>query len=182
VGGAPAPSPTPDGRVAVTLEPLSDRHLDAALEWLRDPGLRAQIDSLGEATPEGHRAYWERRFADESLEAYAVLAGGRHVGNGGLELDRKRRKAELWLYLGESRGEGIGRAAAELLLRRAFRELGLNRASVRVVASNQAALQFWRSVGFTDEGTAREDTWIDGRPVDSMLLGLLARDWAASVA
>jgi RimJ/RimL family protein N-acetyltransferase len=171
-------SPTPDGPISVTLEPLSERHLEATLEWLRDPKLRAEIDSLGEPTPEGHRAYWERRLAEESHEAYAVLAGGRHVGAGGLELDRKRVKAELWLYLGEARGQGIGRPAAALVLRRAFRELGLNRVSVRVVATNQAALSFWRSLGFTHEGRAREDTWIDGRPVDSILLALLAREWA----
>jgi RimJ/RimL family protein N-acetyltransferase len=170
-------SRTPDGPITITLEPLTDRHLEATLEWLRNPGLRAQIDSLGEPTPDEHRAYWERRFADESHEAYAVMAGGRHVGAGGLELDRRRLKAELWLYLGEARGQGIGREAAALLLRRAFGELGLNRAAVRVVATNEAALAFWRSVGFTDEGRAREDTWIDGRPVDSMLLGLLAREW-----
>jgi len=172
-------SRTPDGPITVTLERLRDRHLEATLEWLRDPGLRAQIDSLGEPTPDGHRAYWERRLADESHEVYAVLAGGRHVGNGGLELDRKRQKAELWLYLGEARGQGIGRAAAALVLRRAFGELKLNRVAVRDVATNEAALPFWRSVGFTDEGRAREDTWIDGRPVDSMLLSLLAREWAA---
>jgi RimJ/RimL family protein N-acetyltransferase len=172
-------SPTPDGPTAVTLEPLTGRHLEATLEWLRDPGLRAQIDSLGEPTPEEHRAYWERRLADESHEAYAVLSGSRHVGNGGLQLDRRRQKAELWLYLGEARGQGIGRAAGALLLRRAFRELGLNRVTVRVVATNEAALPFWRSLGFTDEGRAREDTWIDGRPVDSMFLSLLAREWAA---
>jgi RimJ/RimL family protein N-acetyltransferase len=172
-------SPAPDRPITVTLEPLNVRHLEAALEWLRDPRLRAQIDSLGEPTAEGHRAYWERRLADESHEAYAVLAGSRHVGNAGLQLDRKRLKAELWLYLGEARGQGIGRAAAELVLRRAFRELRLNRVTVRVVATNEAALSFWRSLGFTDEGRAREDTWIDGRPVDSLLLSLLAREWAA---
>jgi RimJ/RimL family protein N-acetyltransferase len=172
-------SPTPDGPTTITLEPLSARHLDATLGWLRDPWLRALIDSLGEPTPDGHRAYWERRLDDESREAYAVLAGGRHVGNGGLELDRKRLKAELWLYLGDARGQGIGRAAAALVLSRAFLELGLNRLSVRVLATNEAALSFWRSLGFTDEGRAREDTWIDGRPVDSLLLSLLAREWAA---
>jgi RimJ/RimL family protein N-acetyltransferase len=172
-------STTPDGPIPITLEPLSDRHLEATLEWLRDPGLRAQIDSLGEPTPEEHRAYWDRRFADESQEAYAVLAGSRHVGAGGLQLDRRRRKAELWLYLGEARGQGIGRAAAALLLRRAFRELELNRVAVRVVATNEAALSFWCSLGFTDEGRAREDSWIEGRPVDSILLGLLAREWVA---
>jgi UDP-4-amino-4,6-dideoxy-N-acetyl-beta-L-altrosamine N-acetyltransferase len=169
----------PDRPITVTLEPLSDRHLEATLEWLRDPRLRAQIDSLGEPSPEGHRAYWERRLADENHEAYAVLAGSRHVGNGGLQLDRRRLKAELWLYLGAARRQGIGRRAATLILRRAFRELGLNRVAIRVVATNEGALPFWRSLGFTDEGRAREDTWIDGCPVDSMLLGLLARDWAA---
>jgi RimJ/RimL family protein N-acetyltransferase len=172
-------SSTPDGPITVTLERLSARHLEATREWLRDPGLRAQIDSLGEPTPDGHRAYWERRLEDESHEAYALMAGGRHVGNGGLQVDHKRLKAELWLYLGEARGQGIGRAAATLILSRAFRELGLNRLAIRVLATNESALSFWRSLGFTDEGRAREDTWSDGRPVDSLLLSLLAREWAA---
>jgi RimJ/RimL family protein N-acetyltransferase len=169
-------SPTPDARPDVVLEPFAQRHLEATFEWLHDEDLRARIDSLGAPTRATHESYWQRRLADVRDESYAVLADGVHVGNGGLLLDPARRKAELWLYLGDRRGRGIGRKAVDRLLRRAFDELGLNRVGVRVVATNDGALRFWRSVGFTEEGRAREDTWVNDLPVDAVFFSLLARE------
>jgi RimJ/RimL family protein N-acetyltransferase len=172
-------SPRPDEPAPVTLAPFGSEHLGATFAWLQDEELRAQIDSLGSPpTRSAHDAYWRRRLENPNDDAYAVVAGGQHVGNGGLLVDCARRKADLWLYLGERRGSGIGRAAAQLLLRRAFDELGLNRVGVKVLATNPRALGFWQSVGFREEGRAREDTWVGGQPVDAIHLSLLARERA----
>jgi RimJ/RimL family protein N-acetyltransferase len=167
-----------DGVTAVTLEPMGPEHLESTLRWLQDADLRTAIDSGGAPTAEEHAAYWERRFASANEEAYAVLSDGRHVGNCGLLLDERRRKAELWLYLGDPvvRGAGIGHTAARGLLERVFDGLRLNRASVRVLSTNPGALRFWRSLGFVEEGRLREDSGA----ADSIWLGLLRGEWEAA--
>jgi RimJ/RimL family protein N-acetyltransferase len=161
----------------IRLRPMLAEHVGATFGWLEDGDLRAAIDSRGAPEPEEHAAYWARRLAAKDEEAYAVTAGGRHVGNGGLLVDPRRRKAELWLYIGEpaSRGAGVGREAARLLLERAFAGLGLRRAAVRVVSTNPAAVRFWRSLGFVEEGRLREDAG----DADSIWLGLLRGEWEA---
>jgi len=164
--------------VAARLVRMDASHLSATLRWLQDPELRRQVDSLSAPTEETNAAYWRVRWRDPEREDYAILAlDDRHVGNCGLcHIDRHRRKAELWIYLGEAtaRGRGIGRAAVEALLRRAFDELGLYRVYLRVAADNPAAARFYERLGFLAEGRWRADTWHDGRPVDSLWYSLLA--------
>jgi RimJ/RimL family protein N-acetyltransferase len=151
-------------------------HVETTLSWLRDGELRAAIDSQGPPNPEEHAAYWARRLAARDEEAYAVTADSHHVGNGGLLVEPRRRKAELWLYIGEPawRGAGVGREAGLLLLERAFGGLGLMRTAVRVVSTNPGALRFWRSLGFVEEGRLR----MDAGDADSIWLGLLRSEWA----
>lgn len=163
---------------------MADEHLAATLRWLRDPELRRQLDSLGEPTAEGNAAYWRARWGDPTQAAFAVLdAGGTHVGNAGLVgIDRARRKAELWIYLGERRGSGIGSAVLAAVLEHAFVDLGLNRVWLRVLATNSGAERFYLRHGFRAEGRLRQDTWWEGEPVDALVLSILAAEWSSTAA
>jgi RimJ/RimL family protein N-acetyltransferase len=166
-----------------TLVPMGETHLAATLAWLRDPMLRRQLDTFGEPTADGNAAYWRAHWADPTREDYAILDGaGRHVGNCGLcHIDPRRRKAELWIYVGESttRGSGVGSSAVEALLARAFDGLRLNRIYLRVVADNPAAERFYLRLGFVPEGRWRQDTWHDDEPVDSLWFSILAAEYRA---
>jgi RimJ/RimL family protein N-acetyltransferase len=157
---------------------MDSAHVERTHEWLQDPSLRAQVDTLEAPTREQNAAYWRARLADPTREDYAVLDGdGVHVGNCGLaNLDRPRAKAELWIYLGQRRGAGLGQAAARRLISRAFDELRLNRVYVRVLATNAGAERFFRALGFVPEGRWREDTLVNQSFVDSLWLSLLARE------
>jgi RimJ/RimL family protein N-acetyltransferase len=163
--------------VAVRTVPFAAEHLEQTARWLTDPALLRQIDSAGPMSPEGHRAYWEGRLANPREDNRAIVANGQHVGNCGMIVDESRRKAELWIYLGSSRGQGVGCAAVQAMLVHGFERRGLHRVFVRVLVSNEPALAFWRSLGFVEEGTARHDTWIDGQPVDAQRFSLLDNEW-----
>ena len=157
--------------------PLGEAHEDASIRWHADLELRAALETTVAPDPAGNRVYWQRRLADDRERCYAVVEGGAHLGNCGLRVDAARGKAELWIYLGERRGEGIGTGAVEELLRVAFDELGLRRVSLRALGTNEGALAFWRTLGFLEEGRLREDTVVDGRPVDSVWFGMLRGEW-----
>ncbi|MDA8232959.1 MAG: GNAT family protein [Magnetospirillum sp.] len=163
---------------------MSAEHLSQTRGWLRDPSLRREIDCLAPPTIEQNKAYWEARWNDPSREDYAILREDReHVGNCGLgSIDSKRRKCELWIYLGCAQGQGIGKAAFRILLARAFDGLNFNRVYLRVVEGNNRALQFYRGFGFTLEGRWREDTVLDGKTVDSLWLSMLATEYRTLAA
>lgn len=160
-----------------SLVPFGEPHVDASAGWLADPRLRAALDTTAAPEPQENRAYWKRRLADPAERCFAIIDSGMHVGNCGLRIDAARKKAELWIYLGERRGEGIGREVVEDLVRLGFDELGLHRIFLRAVSTNEAAVRFWRRCGFVEEGRWREDTWVGGRPADSLWFGLLRREW-----
>ncbi|MBI4971291.1 MAG: GNAT family N-acetyltransferase [Candidatus Omnitrophica bacterium] len=164
----------------VNLVPLGPEHLDATFRWLCDAELRRRIDSLGgEPTRQGNEAYWQNKWQDKTQENYAILdSQKKHVGNCGLsKICLHRKKAELWIYLGEKRRSGLGREACRKLLHRAFQEIKLNRVYVRVLADNGPAISFFRALGFSEEGRFRDDTFSNGRFVDSVCLGLLAKEY-----
>lgn len=161
----------------ITLTAFTEEHLAATFEWLQDAQLRRQIDSSEAPAPATHEQYWRHRLIDPNRPTFAIVRDGVHVGNCGLVVDPVRRKGEAWIYLGRDRAGGIGRVAVEQLLESAFDDLGLNRVFARVLATNEAALRFWRSLGFVEEGRLRADTWFDDEAVDAFVLSLLEPEW-----
>jgi RimJ/RimL family protein N-acetyltransferase len=144
--------------------------------------LREQIDSLDAPTEAGNTRYWQEKWRDKTREDYAIVVGERHVGNCGLvAIDVRRRKAELWIYIGDGTGRSFGRQALGALLDRAFADLDLHRVSLRVVETNLRALTFYMRAGFKVEGRARADTIQNGISLDSILLSILAREYGARV-
>lgn len=164
----------------IRLDALKEEHLEATWRWLSESKeLREQIDSLDVPTREGNINYWRARWRETGREDYAIIDSlGKHVGNCGLSnIDLQRNKSELWIYLGEGRGKGVGTQALHLLLDRAFRALKLNRVYLRVVANNERARLFYLRLGFAEEGRWREDTYVSGKLVDSFWFSLLAREY-----
>jgi RimJ/RimL family protein N-acetyltransferase len=168
---------------SVHLVRMAAEHLATTYHWLRDSAeLRQQVDCIAPPTEQGNRAHWRSKWQEAAREDYAIItAEGRHVGNCGLcDIDPLRRKAQLWIYLGETHGTGGGTDAVWLLLERTFGELRLNRLFVRVVADNLRALAFYRRLGFVEEGLARQDTVRGDQYIDCVLMALLADDYAAA--
>lgn len=163
----------------IILHPMGEQHLEQTLQWMKDMELREAVDTLDEPTLEGNAAYWRARWSDTTREDYAiVIESGVHVGNCGLSnIDRQRRKAELWIYLGACRGEGVGSRAVKILLMQGFEELRLNRIYLRVLSSNRGAERFYRTLGFVFEGRWRQDSWHDGSPVDSLGFSMLGDEY-----
>lgn len=160
----------------VGLHRMGAEHLDSTRAWLGDARFRALIDSSGRRAPtaEENRFYWEGHWNDPSRLDFAIVAAeGRHLGNCGLSsIDRARREAELWLYIGapQDRRSGFGTAAVRLLLNKAFAELGLSRVYLRVVAENAPALAFYKKLGFVEDPKLRQEWDRQGRFPGSIAL------------
>jgi RimJ/RimL family protein N-acetyltransferase len=166
----------------VTIERLAEEHLESTRRWLTASArLREQIDCLAAPSAAENEAYWRRKWADASREDYAILdEGAIHVGNCGLsDIDLQRGKTQLWIYLAEREGRGVGRRAVRLLLGRAFEELELERVYLRVLITNPRAYAFYLRLGFVEEGRLRRDTVSGDTFVDAVLLSMLSDEFKA---
>ena len=162
----------------ISLIPMNESHLQKTFEWLSDPFLRQQLDTLKTPTVDGNKVHWQQNFQKTDRSDFAILQGKNHVGNCGLkDICQHRKKSELWIYIPRKNDIGIGRRALTLLLMYAFVELALYRVWLRVLKTNPRALAFYEKFGFIREGTFRADTWHRGQPIDSHLLSLLAPEF-----
>jgi len=161
----------------VKLVRLGEEHLESTRRWLTaSPRLREQIDCLAAPSSAENEAYWRSKWADKAREDYAIIDGDVvHVGNCGLsDIDPKRQKAQLWIYVVERQGRGLGSRAVQLLLARAFDDLKLERVYLRVLITNPRAHAFYRRLGFVDEGCLRHDSVTNDKFVDAFLLSILS--------
>jgi RimJ/RimL family protein N-acetyltransferase len=153
---------------------LSDRD---ALRWWRHPPL-ASVDDASIYLEQVHRGHelgdllqWGIELRDNlEMIGTCLLA----------EVDPVHGRAEMRLLL-KSRywGQGYGREAAKLLLAHAFGDLGLRRIEAETPPVNAASLKALEALGFKREGYLRQRWLVRGETQDSVLLALLAHEFAA---
>lgn len=94
-------------------------------------------------------------------------------------IDRAQGRAEVGFALArEHWGRRYAREALTVLLDHAFTTLGLRRIEADVDPRNQGSLNTLEGLGFRREGYLRQRWQVAGEVQDSVLMGLLASDWA----
>jgi len=71
--------------------------------------------------------------------------------------------------IAEHRGKGIGKVLLQHVIEHSW-ENGLKRIELEVYSSNLDAVALYEKLGFEHEGTKRNDTLIDGRYEDSLIM------------
>lgn len=88
------------------------------------------------------------------------------------------RSASMGYCLNEDAwGHGYATEAARAVLRWAFDTLDLNRVQAETDTRNLASARVLEKLGFTREGTLREDCVVNGDVSDSWVFGLLRREF-----
>ncbi|MGI5899655.1 MAG: GNAT family N-acetyltransferase [Christensenellales bacterium] len=77
----------------------------------------------------------------------------------------------------EHRGKGYGKAAMEILLDYAFKQRRLNKFNGYCLDENTASANMMLSLGCRQEGTVKEEVFMDGRYHDRLLFGLTAGEY-----
>lgn len=131
---------------------------------------------------------WAERAAQASgfsdlLLAVETRADGLHIGNCGIhDASPEHRKGTLGIVIGEKEywGRGYGTDAVRCLLRLAFQRMNLHRVELTVLDLNERARACYRKCGFVEEGRLRQDRFVDGRYVDTIVMGILREEWEAT--
>ncbi|MBK9975556.1 MAG: GNAT family N-acetyltransferase [Planctomycetes bacterium] len=89
------------------------------------------------------------------------------------------RHAEWGVYIGrpDQWGKGYGREMARTTLKYAFDVLNLNRVMLRVNADNIGGIKSYEAAGFVREGVQRQAMYVEGKYLDTILMGVLRQDW-----
>lgn len=177
--------PTLSGR-RVELRWLEEEDVPALFEIFSDPEVMRywsspplrDLGAAGGLLREIHDHFRARTLFQWGI---ARRAGGALLGTCTLlhwEADHQR--AEIGFALGRThQGKGFGTEAVGVLLGFAFQTLGLHRLEADVDPRNQPSLRLLERLGFRREGTLRERYHVNGEIQDSVILGLLRREWEA---
>ncbi len=94
------------------------------------------------------------------------------------QIDAENQRAEIGFALSRKVwGRGLMIDALTLLLDFSFNELGLRRMEADVDPENVASIGLLERLGFQREGYLRERWCVGGKVTDSVILGLLGREW-----
>jgi RimJ/RimL family protein N-acetyltransferase len=113
--------------------------------------------------------------------AVVLREGGRLIGRCGLKVvDPEQREGALWYIADRSVwGKGYIPEAAEALLDFGFGTLGLHRVWGDCDPRNEASVRVQRKLGMRQEAHFRENAFLKGEWVDSLIHAILDREWAA---
>ena len=111
--------------------------------------------------------------------AICLKSTGELIGDMGFyRLDRVNHKSEIGYILNPDFWRlGYGAEATKAILKFGFEVLKLNKIEADINTDNQASKQLVLKMGFKQEAHLRENLFFEGRFLDSLIFGLLARDW-----
>jgi len=119
--------------------PVSEQ---TSIDWLKK-----RLDPLSRFPTE---IYWAIRTLQESkLLGFVTL----------YNIDYINRNAEMGIYLGGERKQGIGSFVIEECLELGYKDLNLRKIQVSILETNSAALRAFRSAGFEGEGKFLDQYW-----------------------
>ncbi|NMP23949.1 GNAT family N-acetyltransferase [Sulfobacillus sp. DSM 109850] len=125
-------------------------------------------------------------FIDTTLRSFAagseVNAGiwyqDKLVGTIGLHINRSNQSASIGYWIGQAyEGRGIMTRSCRALITYAFGELALHRIEIRANMGNTRSRAIPERLGFQQEGIIREAFKLDDEFNDSVVYGLLDREW-----
>jgi RimJ/RimL family protein N-acetyltransferase len=171
----------------VRLRALEREDVKHYYEWVNDPevtyglALYLPMSNLDE-----ERWFEGATQRDPNEKPLAIEArkghGWKLIGNcGAFGIEWVNRCAELGIMIGDKSAwnKGYGTEAMVLLLRHCFETLNLNRAFLRVHASNLRAQRAYQKAGFVEEGRLRQSVFKHGRYDDVMIMSVLRSEWTA---
>jgi diamine N-acetyltransferase len=169
----------------VRLRAIEREDLPKFVLWLNDPEVIRGLQ-LNVPLSFTQEQAWFDGLRGRPIEEYPLgieietSEGWTLIGNIGLNrIEWKERSAEVGIFIGDKRywSQGFGRQAMILMLRHAFKNLGLNRVFLRAHETNPRAIHSYEKAGFVNEGKLRQAHFEEGKFIDVLLMSVLRSEW-----
>lgn len=169
-----------DENAGIYLRLMTCEDTDLIVSWRNSDAVRKNFIYQELFTREGHEN-WIRTQVETGRVVQTIICDmntDKPLGSVYIrDIDECHRKAEYGIFIGEAdaRGRGVGTAAAKLMLRYCFEEVGLHRVYLRVFAENAQAIGSYEKAGFVKEGLLKDDVCIDGVYRDIVWMAVVAK-------
>ncbi len=164
---------------SVLLRPITLEDTPLIVRWRNTESVRRNFIFREPFTAEMHTRWMQTRVASGEVLQFIIVdrESGQSVGSVYFrDVDKKNRSAEYGIFIGEeaARGKGLGSETARVFTDYGFRELGLHRISLRLLADNTQAEKSYRNAGFEREGLFRDMVLLDGEYRDVLFMAKLS--------
>lgn len=171
---------------AIVLRELKEKDAPLMLEWMHDPVFQRSFKKrMLDTTREDVLGFIasanipEKVVTGVSLHYAIVDSADQYLGTISLkDIDIENGTSEYAIIVRKvAQGKGIAFEATQLILKKAFQELGLRRVFLSVHSDNTSAIKLYEKAGFRYEGEFREHFVIDGRLVGWKWYGMLKDEY-----
>jgi ribosomal-protein-serine acetyltransferase len=124
-----------------------------------------------------------KEFEDKKAAFFYVSYENKCIGSAGfVSLDNVNKNGEIayWL-IPEFEGRGIITDCVRVLIKYGFTELGLHHIKITCNSENIKSVAIPKRLGFTLEGTLRQESFRNGDYNDMLIFGLLKSEWDAQL-
>ena len=162
--------------------------LDDVMKWVNDEEVVRNLAApmlypLSHVAEENFLEANARDTGGDRTWAIETLAGEYLGGISLTTIDWINRSAQVGIVIGSKPhwGKGYGTDAMRVVLRFAFEKMNLHRVWLNVYDFNVRGIKSYEKCGFRREGVQREYRFLDGRYHDSVLMGILEREFRDAV-
>ena len=178
----------------VTLRTVSREDVGRIRQWLKDEevseswlgrysyGDPAHLGYHPEQMEDASDEAWERVFNDPEHRMLSIYTErGEHIGEVHVAIEETLGDGHISILVGRKDlwHQGYGTAGLTTALDMAFNEWGLYRVWADVPEYNTSALAMCEHLGFVHEGTLRKSRPHEGSRFDSVVVGMLATEYAS---
>lgn len=160
----------------VRLEPLAVEHLPNVMTWVNDRDVMQYFANRQTAvTADEERAYLEQLLASEADRAWSVYFSKDYVGQCSInQIYWPAKNGRVFIAIARKyQGRGLGPAALEQLIARAWGELDLHKLWLIVRKDNRSAQAMYLKLGFEFEGVLKDEYCVGGQYFDMVRMGLV---------
>jgi ribosomal-protein-serine acetyltransferase len=162
---------TSDASELLSLVESNRKHLSPWLPWV--DSMQTSSDALT------HIKLLLKKHSENGAFDAAILYQQRMVGSIGLSpISWTHRSTMMGYWLAaEAQNKGIMTSCAQRVAQWVFHDLHLHRLEIRCSPANLKSQKIPKKLGFTWEGTLRQCEWVEGKPNDLLVFGMLAPEW-----
>ena len=166
--------------MCVSIRKFDEKDIPYKVKWIND---KRNNKYLHYDLPlrEDKTLVWFKNIKDRVDRVdFTITYNDEPVGLIGLiNIDRKNKKAEYYICLGEEKykGKGIAYAASKLLIDYAYNKLHLNKIYLYTEKNNNQAQRLFEKIGFKKEGLLVNDLIYNGKKIDRYIYGLIFEDY-----
>ena len=178
----------------VTLKPVVKEDVARIRAWLQDEAVAeswfgrysygdpAHLGYHPDEMEEASQVVWDHVFSDPEHRILSIyLDDGQHIGEAHVAIEETLGDGQVSVLIGKTEmwHHGHGTAATRAVMHLAFGVWGLYRLWVDVPEYNTTAMAMFEHLGFVHEGTLRKSRPHEGARFDSVVMGILATEYAS---